>query len=205
MLRHAALTLAVLCAAAPEVSAQLIGVYADPLGTSCDLSISYPGPVVYAYVVFTAGGGVDGIREASLRIDGFPADWSTSVVANPLGQSTGDLFGIGGWITFVECMQGPLVLWHLAITPAAAVVDHELVVRYNLAQPADLTGGVVCPQFTPCNLNTYRGVLAEAHALINGTTSCVARLGGRCPQAADVGGEPPAVDWGRVKQLYARL
>jgi|CXWL01.1.fsa_nt_gi hypothetical protein len=53
MLRHAALTLAILCGTVPDVSAQLIGVYADPLGTSCDLSMSYPGPAIDAYVVFT--------------------------------------------------------------------------------------------------------------------------------------------------------
>lgn len=205
MLKQAALALAVVCGPVLEASAQLVGVYADPLGTSCDLHMSYPGPTVDAYVVFTPGGGVDGIRAAGLRIDGLPSGWSASVIANPLGLSSGDVLGIGGWLSFQECTPGPVLLWRLTITPGGVAVDHELVVRYNLAQPADLSGGVVCPQFTPCDLNTYRGVLAEAHAIINGTTPCVARLGGRCPQAADVGGEPPVVDWGRVKHLYASL
>lgn len=203
MLKQAALALAVLCGPVPEVSAQLIGVYADPLGISCDLSMSYPGPAVDAYVVFTPGGGVDGVRGAGLRIDGLPTGWSASAVANPLGQANGDLFGIGAWVWFQECVPGPVALWRITITPASAVVDHELVVRYNLAQPVDPGGGVVCPQFTPCDLNTYGGVLAEAHMVINSTMLCVARLGGRCPQAADAGGEAPAVDWGRVKHLYA--
>ena len=192
------------CSVASPAFAQLIGVYQDPLATSCNLAVAYPGSAVNAYVVFTPGGGIDAIEGARLRIDGLPSGWSATEVANPTAdRADGNLFDLGGQIYFADCVAGPLVLWQVTLTPTSAVTEHQLVVRFHLAQPVDIGGGVVCPQFLSCDPDRPGGVLAEAVASINSAATCSPRLEGRCPLASDVQ-EPPSYSWGVVKLLYRK-
>jgi len=191
---------ACICLLARPAGAQLIGVYRDASGGSCNLSVAFPGPPVDAYVVFTPGGGVSGIQGARLRIHGLPEGWSTSVSANPsAAQADTDLFGWGAQINFAECQAGPVVLWHITLSATSTVVDHQLRTDVHRIQPG---GGMSCPAYFSCLPDTPQEPLSEASALLNSASVCDPELLGRCPTGTDVPWLPERFPWSVVKQLY---
>ncbi len=181
---------------APRVAiAQLIGVYADSAGNSCNLAVPFPGPPVDVYVLFTPGGGVDGTQSASLVVDGLPSGWTVEEFPNPLAlNSTGSIFQYAQ-IFFESCQAGgPIVLWRVRLTPTSAVSDGELQVRG--IQPHSEPP---CPGISSCPDSRYP-LIAGGGALLNSGMACDPRALGGCT-ITDVP-FPPTQAWSLVKALY---
>jgi hypothetical protein len=187
--------LLILAMSASTASAQSIGVYADPLGTDCNLVIPYPGPPVALYVVGNLDGiWTEGVTSAKFRIAGLPAGWGTSITPDPSSNVVlGSLFGDGVAIAYPICFDtSPVVLFTVVVTPTSDAQNVNLSVETSLQFPnCGLDGGncgLPCPMFCGCIGFDTPCLCAETPvARINGP-HCVVAL------------EPNA--WGRVKNLY---
>jgi hypothetical protein len=151
---------------------QIVGIFADSLASSCNLTIPYPGPPVDVYVVFVPGPLADSISGASFRITGLPEGWSADVLPNPNANQVDGSPLEATWIHFPSC-QANIVLYRLRIQPSSAVVEHELSL---LGYPSQWS---ICP-WVSCD-GRFSTALVEAHAVINGATTCSPTLGTRCP------------------------
>ncbi len=184
--------------ATSTASGQSIGVYADPLGTNCNLTIPYPGGAVIAYVVGTIdGSAADGVMAAAFRVSGLPSGWTSTIVAydHDATVAMGDVFREGVAISYPQCTTTPTrrVLLTLSIVPSSAVENVWLDVM-----PHAVFGGYcgfespgcipACPNYCGCDSMSPECYCAQGiPAVINGPSCTVATT-------KDF--------WGRVKRLY---
>lgn len=167
--------LALLLVVLPCVArSQVVGIYADSLASSCNLTVPYPGPPVDAYIVFVPGPLADSIGGATFHVTGLPEGWTADVFPNPdADQLIGSPWD-GAGIEFPSCRSN-VVLYRLRIHPTSAVVGYELLLGRGLSPHL-----LVCPQAFGCD--GHPGTpLPEAHAIINGTTTCIATPSTLCP------------------------
>ena len=175
--------------------AQTIGLFADPLGTDCNLQIPFPGSPVAVYAVATlAGPAADGVSGASFRIEGLPAGWTAVVAPGPnVTFMNGDPFSAGALISLDGCVSSqPLVLWTALITPTSYVENTELTVVAHATYPPMCSIENPCSQSCPffCDCDVWGGNCICAETLpshINGDPCVVA---------------VPQHRWGQVKQVY---
>src|SRR5262245_23499680 len=92
--------------------AHSIGVFADPLGTDCNLVIPYPGGPVTAYVVRTIDPTATlGANAGPLRIEGLPPGWTAAVTAGPdINFISGNPFADGVSFSYPHCVAGTRVI-----------------------------------------------------------------------------------------------
>ena len=177
--------------------AHSLGVFADPLGTDCNLVIPYPGGSVTAYVV----GAIDatatlGVQGEVFRIGGLPQGWTASVVASgpDINLVFGDPFVEGASIGYSHCVTGTRVVLVLSITPSSSVENVSLAILPHTNPQARWCGfeGQVCTE--PCPIFCACNGLGEDCRCVD---SLPATINGR---GCFVGTE--ARTWGRLKVTY---
>jgi hypothetical protein len=177
--------------------AHSLGVFADPLGTNCNLVIPYPGGSVTAYVVGTIDpSAVFGIGFGSFRIEGLPGGWIGSVVASgpDVNLVLGHPFAEGAAFAYPTCVGGTRVVLVLSITPSSSVENVSLAILPH-SDPVYRGCGfegqfctAPCPMFCACNGLGYDCRCVDSlPATING-------------RGCFVGTE--ARTWGRLKVTY---
>ena len=140
------------------IPAQTIGLFADSLGTDCNLQIPFPGGPVKVYALGTLRGTVaSGVISAVFKVSGLPVGWSAVVTAGPqVNAMAGDPFAEGVALAYPACMvSGPLLLWTAEITPTNPVQDVDLQVaphvQYGDSCFWSHDCGRACAHFCDCN------------------------------------------------------
>src|SRR5262245_57083055 len=92
--------------------AHSIGVFADPLGTDCNLVVPYPGGSVIAYVDQTIDvRATVGANGGNFRIEGLPPGWTAAVTAGPdINFVFGNPFADGVSYSYPNCVSGTRVI-----------------------------------------------------------------------------------------------
>lgn len=174
-----------------------IGVFADPLGTDCNLVIPYPGGPVTVYVVGTIDEtAVWGVIGGGFRIGGLPQGWTGSVSAYGPGVNIalGNPFAEDGVLfAYPNNVSGHRVFLVLSITPSSPVEGVGLVIlpHADLYLPCGFEGydcPEPCPFFCAFNGLGYNCHCAESlSTTINGLPCTVATTNST---------------WGGVKCVY---
>lgn len=130
-----AMLLVAACASA--ASAQTIGLFADSLGTDCNLIIPFPSEPVRVFAVATLeGDAADGIQFAAFRVQGLPAGWTATLALGPgANVVVGNLFVEGVGVGFPSCTHNTRqVLLTARITPTSDVQNvHLQVLPHSIA------------------------------------------------------------------------
>jgi hypothetical protein len=182
-IRLAVATLLILPAVA---SAQVIGVFADPSGSRCDLQAPLGQPTT-AYVLFRNSGS-SGIRGFEFGIRGLPQGWYASADYCPsCGVVLGSLFGEGATYGWPFCQTDDIVLIAPAIITATTELRNvELIVGARVP-PTDPSFD--CPLVALCDAPVYTSVCVHGQTTyVNSDT--------RCSVAVE------QTSWGRVKALF---
>jgi hypothetical protein len=185
-----------ICAFADTVCAQTIGVFADSNGTDCNLRMTTTGVPVRAYVVITVSPRQDddGFVAAWFRIQGFPTEWQSMLVATPRANIVlGDAFGDGMIIARSYCERATrYVLAVFELLPTTVVDHHPLsVLPHEPFSGCGLEGsncGSPCPHVCGCTTFARRcECLKSIPTYINGDP-CLVRV--------------QSTDWSSHKTLY---
>lgn len=180
---------------AGPVSAQSIGVFADPEGNSCEFTAEV-GQSFPLYIIATLGGGASGgMTGAEFRVDGIPFGWITLEVANPAANVViGDPMGDGTNIAFPSCQTGTggkVLLFTITVIPSTAVSDLILTVEMH-TNPSN--PNFQCPLVTLCDIPAFTKLcVCGGQAVINGT---IQNCGCGDPSPTE------ATTWGHLKSLY---
>lgn len=181
--------------AAPAALGQTIGVFADSLGTDCNLAIPFPGGPILAYVVGTVdGAAASGVTASAFRINGVPSAWSATVVASDPAANLvlGDVFTEGIQIAYPGCVLGRRLLLTIEITPSSVAENASLSVlpHVEFGNTCGVEGPcpAACPHFCGCGTLVIPCYCAETvTGSINGPP-CVTAIEHRA--------------WGQVKRTY---
>ena len=147
---------------ADQATSQTIGIFADPEGTSTNISLT-PGVEGTCYILATAEGtAAEGFLVVEFRVAGLPASWTATADPNPEALSfLGDPFGIpGAVIGFIDCQTveaGYALLYTVTLVSTEAVPNATLsVVMYEPPSDPDLP----CPAMAFCNPQVFEPMCA---------------------------------------------
>jgi len=112
-------------------SADKIGLYADPAGTSCDLPATFATPVNWYLVAKLAPG--EDLTGLEARITGLPADFLVlGETAAPGILTIGSVFSAGGTSAGLSCTSAsPLLLLTIQVLPLGTEVGALQIVAHD--------------------------------------------------------------------------
>ncbi|MFQ5600134.1 MAG: hypothetical protein ACE5G2_06230 [Candidatus Krumholzibacteriia bacterium] len=187
-------TLLTLALFAGSASGQSIGIFADPLSGSCNLTwdVGLPGTV---FINAILGGAVTGIRGAEFRIDGAPQSGTEALyinTPNPLATiALGDPWGLpGASISFGTCQTGGSVNLYtvtvILLNPIPATDATISVVPRNPPTNPEFN----CSLLNLCDDPAFTAVCVPGgQAFINSIRDCTVAV--------------EETTWSGVKSLYA--
>lgn len=162
-----------------------IGLYADPSGTSCNITVTPPFTLTYVYVVHVApGGAVASEFMAPKPVCGTGATWIGDQEQFPCLIGCGDS-QTGKTIGYGLCLVGSI---HVTTIVYFNLGSSEACCPYPVLPHPNSPGGKV--QVADCNYNIVPAV--GLMAMVNGNATCPC-------------GYPVPVEettWGRIKSLY---
>lgn len=180
---------------APASRAQTLGVFADSLGTICNITAPYPGEAVRVYVVTTIPeGSIDGFTSAAFRIQGLPAGWIGRVLSTPGSTiAIGDPFGEGLILARSTCETSRRdILAVLQLVPASAVTGAQLSIAahtlYGNCGFESSGCAVPCPHLCDCSYMVVNCACVDAPVTSINGPDC------------RVGVQRTA--WGQVKRVF---
>jgi hypothetical protein len=181
----AVLALTVTVVVAPS-HAQMISVFADSLGTRCDVPV-HPGTPGHAYLLFHQGT-LSGIAGWACRVQGLPSGWFGFADPGPGPLPFDNYLFEGGTVwAWPTCQNdNPLVLAWLTIIATTEEDNVGLLVmpRTPLVNPE-----LDCALVTQCDAPVYTATcVAGGTAIINATEPCVIAV--------------TRSSWSKIKRLY---
>jgi hypothetical protein len=110
---------------AEQAPSQTIGIFADPEGTSTNISLSPGVPGVFYVLATVEGQAEDGISTLDFQVVGIPGSWSIDPEPNPdITVFIDDPFyPPGGAMSFGDCMTGVNGVLHLYTVTVVATDD----------------------------------------------------------------------------------
>lgn len=108
-----------------QASSQTIGIYADPEGTSTNISLTPGVPGIFYVLATVEGEAEEGISALDFQVIGIPGSWSIDPVPNPdIELFVHDPFEPpGGALAFGDCMTGVNGVLHLYTVTVVATDD----------------------------------------------------------------------------------
>jgi len=166
--------------------AQVIGVFADPSGSRCNLE-ARPEVVTNAYLLFR-GFGIRGIQGFEFGVRGLPEGWVAFAEYCPwCGVTLPSVFGNGATFSWVSCQDEDAVL--IAPVTLLATSDVSNVQLVVGARVPPTNPAFACPQVFLCDAPVYTRIcVAGQTTYVNSDIAC----------SVDVATE----SWGGIKAIF---
>jgi hypothetical protein len=149
--------------AASTCLAGSIGIYSEPDGTGCSVTIPQGGSATVYVVGHTSasdpfGGGID---SGECRIVGLPAGWTTLVTHNPaVSVVLGDLFGDGAIFGWAAAQSDAIPMFSVQLAATSQVSNVVLQVVKHVHPSPPFGYPTTCPWFhyscdAPCDVSGF--------------------------------------------------
>jgi hypothetical protein len=169
-----------------------IGIYSEPDGMGCSVTIPQGGSAIVYVVGHTSaadpfGGGID---SGEFRIVGLPAGWTTSVTHAPaISVVIGNAFGDGVNLGWMMSQSGTIPMFSVQLTATSQVSNVVLQIVKHVHPAPPFGYPTTCPWFhyscdAPCDVSGF--CVDSVDRVINGVCA--------------VGIEPAT--WSGVRQMY---